>query len=483
MGKGVLRRNFLATTAGAVVVCGFDPIGFNWLTEAKAGCPPTPALNGTLTTAPEVLAEHADDYGHIVSRTPAAVLYPGSVQDIVKMVKFARRHGIHVAMRGQGHSSFGQPQVEAGVVINSSSLDAVHAVGPDYAVVGAGVLWSTLFDVAAAHGLMPPVLTDYLGLSVGGTLSVGGIGGAVHHYGLQADNVLELEVVTGEGKYVICSSHRHRELFESVLAGLGQTALIVKAKVRLVPALSEALVFHLYYDDLGTFLEDQVSVMDSRRFSYLEGQAVARTDGPGWRYMLEAVAYHSAAAPPDQMALLAGLRDNRSEAVITPGSLRDFVFRLDPLIEFLKQIGVWGFPHPGLSLWAPLEGAATFISDVLADLTVEQTGGGAILIYPIPSTRVKSPMYSLPDSRVAVAFNILRITEPDPDIVAQRLAENESIYDQVAAIGGTRYPIDALPFSRRDWRRQFGSRWSSLLAAKRRFDPDGILTPGQGIFS
>jgi cytokinin dehydrogenase len=482
MGKGVVRRSFLTTTAGAVVICGFDPIGLNWLTEARAGCPPTPELDGTLTTAPEVLAEHADDYGHIVSRTPAAVLYPGSIRDIVKMVKFARHHGLHIAMRGQGHSSFGQPQVEAGVVVNSSSLGVIHEIGADYAVVGAGVLWSALFDAAAAHGLMPPVLTDYMGLSVGGTLSVGGIGGALQHHGLQADNVLELEVVTGEGKHVACSPHHHRQLFEAVLAGLGQSALIVKAKVRLIPALSDALVFNLFYDDLETFLEDQVTVLDSGRFSYLEGQAVARTDGPGWRYLLEAVAYHEAAVPPDQTALLAGLRDNRSEAVITPQSLRDFVFRLDPLIEFLKQIGVWGFPHPGLSLWVPLEGATTLMGDVLSELTVEQTGGGAVLIYPIPTERVQAPLYSLPASRVAFAFNILRITSPDPDLVALRLAENASIYDQVAAIGGTRYPIDALPFSRRDWRRQFGTRWSSLVRAKRRFDPDGVLTPGQGIF-
>lgn len=483
MGEGVVRRSFLTTTASAVVICGFDPVGFKWLTEARAGCEPTPELDGTLTTAPEVLAEHADDYGHIISRTPAAVLYPGSIDDIVKMVRFARRHGTHIAMRGQGHSSFGQPQVEAGIVINSNSLAVIHEIGADYAVVDAGVLWGNLFDAAAEHGLMPPVLTDYMGLTVGGTLSVGGIGGALQHYGLQADNVLELEVVTGEGKHVTCSPHRQRELFRSVLAGLGQTGLIVRAKVRLVPSLSDALVFNLYYDDLTTFLEDQVAVLDSGRFSYLEGQAVARTDGPGWRFMLEGVAYHAAASPPDQAALLAGLRDSRAEAVITPQPLRDFVFRLDPLVEFLKQIGVWGFPHPGLSLWVPEEGATTFIDHVLSDLSVEQTGGGAILIYPIPTQRVQSPLYRLPASRVAFAFNILRITEPDSDLVAQRLAENEYIYDQAALIGGTRYPIDALPFSRQDWRRQFGARWSSLVRAKRRFDPDGVLTPGQGIFT
>ena len=44
-----------------------------------------------------------------------------------------------------------------------------------------------MFDAAAPLGLTPPVLTDYLHLSVGGTISVGGIGGATSRFGTQAD--------------------------------------------------------------------------------------------------------------------------------------------------------------------------------------------------------------------------------------------------------------------------------------------------------
>jgi cytokinin dehydrogenase len=34
-----------------------------------------------------------------------------------------------------------------------------------------------------AEGRTPPVFTDYIDLPIGGTLSVGGFGGATHHYG------------------------------------------------------------------------------------------------------------------------------------------------------------------------------------------------------------------------------------------------------------------------------------------------------------
>ena len=45
------------------------------------------------------LAAAADDFGHIIHRTPMAVLKAGSVNDIVKAVNFARANGLKVAGR------------------------------------------------------------------------------------------------------------------------------------------------------------------------------------------------------------------------------------------------------------------------------------------------------------------------------------------------------------------------------------------------
>src|SRR5262249_60052995 len=75
-----------------------------------------------------VLQAAADDFGHVVHKKPTAMLRPGDAQDIAKLVQFANRQGLRVAMRGQGHSFFGQTQVEGGVVIDSSSLNAVRIV-------------------------------------------------------------------------------------------------------------------------------------------------------------------------------------------------------------------------------------------------------------------------------------------------------------------------------------------------------------------
>jgi FAD/FMN-containing dehydrogenase len=65
--------------------------------------------------------------------------------------------------------------------------------------------------VTLAHRLTPPVFTDYLELSVGGTLSAGGIGGTSPRFGGQVDNVAELEVVTGAGERMVCSPHQRAD--------------------------------------------------------------------------------------------------------------------------------------------------------------------------------------------------------------------------------------------------------------------------------
>jgi cytokinin dehydrogenase len=236
----VSRRRFLrqSAAAGALVV-GFDPATRAWATVGeRAGrlARGFPAFDGTLRTDDRARQAAADDFGHIVQQRPLAVLQPGSVDDVVRLISCTARHGIGVAARGQGHSAYGQPQVDAGVVIDMSALASVHDVGRSIADVDAGATWRALLDRTLAQGRTPPTLTDYQDLSVGGTLSVGGIGAAGLYYGAQVDNVIALEVVTGEGRRMRCSPTRAAGLFDAALAGLGQCAVITRASVRLRPA-------------------------------------------------------------------------------------------------------------------------------------------------------------------------------------------------------------------------------------------------------
>ncbi len=483
MKNNTSRRAVLQGLMASAIVIGFDVTNRSWVTSASAISlfESLPPLDGVLYTDNTTLATAADDFGHIVHRQPIAVLKPGSIKDIIRIIQFARTYKIKIAARGQGHSTYGQSQVEAGVIINMSTLNKIHSISADRAIVEAGVVWSQLLQQTLKQGLTPPVLTDYIELSIGGTLAVGGIGGVTHRYGVQVDNVWELQVVTGEGKLETCSKIHNRDLFEAVLAGLGQCGIIVQATIKLIVADTKARVYLLFYNDLATFTRDQRLLISDERFNYVEGQVVPNSNG-GWRYMLEVASFYSSTTLNDNI-MLAGLKYIRGTEQIEDKSYFDFVNRLADTVAFLKSIGVWSYPHPWLNLFVPGSAVESFVGKVVSTLTLANTGQGPILLYPVNTNRFRLPLFRVPKEEIVFLFAILRTASPPEDaVVTGMLSDNRRLFEQNRDLGGYRYPVDAIPFSQNDWRQHFRPVWGKLVSAKRRYDPNNLLTPGQGIF-
>lgn len=151
----------------------------------------------------------ARDFGAVVSEAPIAVMQPESPADIARLLgALSSSSGPRaaVAARGAGHSLHGQAQARGGIVVETRALPRLVEVvrredgdggGDAYADVGGGALWVEVLEECLRAGLAPRSWTDYLYLTVGGTLSNGGISGQAFKHGPQISNVLQLEVVTG----------------------------------------------------------------------------------------------------------------------------------------------------------------------------------------------------------------------------------------------------------------------------------------------
>lgn len=204
-----------------------------------------PDLAGRLDLDDASLDWASRDYGDLVHHRPLAVLRPGSPDDIVSILAFAKNHALPVVPRAEGHSTAGQAQAPNGIVIDMTSHNQIHEVSRGRMVVDAGARWSQVVRAALPQGVTPPVLTDYLELSVGGTLSVGGVGGTSHHHGALTDNALELDVITPDGTFLTCSTEQHRDVFNAVRAGRGRNGVIVRATIRLVEAPTRTRKYRL----------------------------------------------------------------------------------------------------------------------------------------------------------------------------------------------------------------------------------------------
>ncbi|MEV8533850.1 FAD-binding protein [Streptomyces sp. NPDC051211] len=436
-----------------------------------------PKLDGELCFDQAALDAASTDFGGLVHQLPAAVLRPGSAEDVATMVRYCRERGLKVAPRGQGHSTNGQAQVPSGLVIDMSTLDSVK-IRNDTAIVQGGVRWSTLVRASLSKGLTPPAFTDYLELSVGGTLSAGGLGGQIGHYGTQVDNVLELQVVTGEGEMTTCSPTLRPDLFRAALGGLGQCAIITRATIPLVPAPRSVRLYTLICPSVAALTAQQAKLIGDGRFDYLIGQ-VHSPSPDGWTYMIEAAAYD--ATPADDARLTSDLDHTAVE--VQDLDYFDFLNRIAPLVETFKSIGEWQRPHPWYDSLLPASAVDDVATKTLANLKAGALGLSAvILLYPILTAKCRTPLPVMPDGELAYLFSLLKTASPGADSPEAMVAANRSQYDATLEAGGHWYPIGSVPLTQDDWARHFGPFWDEFKAARHRYDPDGILTPGQRIF-
>ncbi|CRK62123.1 FAD linked oxidase domain protein [Alloactinosynnema sp. L-07] len=498
MSSGLSRRGVLkgaaATTAATIV--GWSAANSAFVTAAQAQAPgvtPVPALDGVLETYSPALGNFSKDFGELITGAPRAVLRPGSVQDVSKIITWARRNRLTVAMNGQSgrspdlesHSSYGQALVPGGIAIDQRKFNKIHYISNGRAWVDSGVTIRQLTDAALAQGLTPVGTTDYLNLSIGGVISVGGIGGQVQKHGLFADTVEAIEIVTGTGDILRVSKTTRSDLFAAAVAGAGQFGIITKALIKLAPAHTNALVMTLFYEDMATFHADSEKIMVENRLTHQSGEIVRKPDDSGWRYKVEAAVYWTT-TPPDQAAILADLRDTRADIQISEMSYTDWYFRLDGIEDWLKANGFWQAPKPWLSIVLPSSTIQQYIPHVVADLQPSDMGVGFSGLYPFYRSKLTHPFFMLPetsDERLWL-FDLLRFPFPNDPNLQRMLDQNRRLYDLSKPMGGKRYTVGAIPgMTPAEWKAHFGGQYSRLLDLKRRYDPDRVLTPGQHFFA
>jgi cytokinin dehydrogenase len=473
MERSISRRAFAQRLAAATAVVALQP-SWSFRAAGQSLRDDLKNLSGELGFDDATLQAAADDFGHIVRKMPAAVLRPGGAQDIAQLIQFANQRGLKVATRGRGHSFLGQTQVEGGVVIDSSTLNSVRIVksgAGGIAEIGAGAQWSAVVSAANAEKLTPPVIVDTF-LSVGGTISTGGFGVTTYNQGLQVDHVQELEVVTGDGRIVTCSDERNSDLFNAMLGGLGQCGIITKVVMRLIAAPANVLFLRMNYDDFQTASADLALLAKDGRFHHLDGRGAARQGG-GVAYYVEGGAFYDAPDAPDEAKLTAGLRfASKTAAVMT----YEQYYRREEVCTLCTT----PLQKPFVYLCLPASRYVEYTSSILSSPTES-----AFLTPRMSAWRrsaIKRPLIRLPDEEIVFRFQLSRVLPASTDTQLM-IALNRTLYERARDMGGYRMTSSAVPFSPADWMRHYGPAWQSIQAAKMRFDPKNVLTPGHGMFA
>ncbi|KAI1472378.1 FAD-binding domain-containing protein [Daldinia caldariorum] len=219
---------------------------------------------------------------------PAYVVNATTARDIKLSVDFARTHNVRIIVKSTGHDYQGRSQAPGALSIWTHHMQDLetHALfqprGCDFtinhtaATVGPGSQLGSLYEELGKIGQII-VGGDARSVSVGGYLTGGGHSILAPKYGLAADQILEMEVVTPAGDIVVANECRNQDLFWAMRGGGGSTFGVMSSVTLMTypsPKVVSATVMIMspkvnapYYADLAGYLLSQFPYLDSKGVS------------------------------------------------------------------------------------------------------------------------------------------------------------------------------------------------------------------------
>jgi FAD/FMN-containing dehydrogenase len=183
----------------------------------------------------------------MIDKKPALIVRCASADDVVAVVSFARENGILLAVRGGGHNVAGTAVADGGLVVDLSLMKGVQ-VDPERHTVRAegGVTIGELDEETQKFGLATPMgvvsETGIAGLTLGG-----GLGWLRRKYGLSSDNLVSVDIVTADGRYLTASETQNPDLFWGIRGGGGNFGVVTSFEYQLYPVGPEVMFCFVVY--------------------------------------------------------------------------------------------------------------------------------------------------------------------------------------------------------------------------------------------
>jgi len=411
-------------------------------------------------------------YNGLVDRKPALIVRCRTTKDIAAALAFARREGLEVSIRGGGHNVAGRAVTDGGVMIDLAEMKGI-AIDPDRSIATAegGVIWAELNAAAAEHGraVTGGVIstTGIAGYTLGG-----GLGWLMAKYGLAADNLLAVELVTAEGDVLDVDATSHPDLFWALRGGGGNFGVATSFTYRLHPVemIVGGLVAHPIdaAPDLLRFYRDAVADA-SDDLSVFAG-LVHAPDGSGAK-LAALVVFHTGDA---------GEAERELEPFKTWGS--PLVVEVGPMpYPVMNTILDAGYPAGALNYW--LSSFAGGLPDELIDIAAEQFS-----TVPSPMTAILLEHFHGAVTRVGVTETAVPHREEGWNLLIPSVWTDPA--ETEANISWTRETFAALRphFGTGRWlnylgddqaddaiRAAYGPNYDRLREVKRRYDPDNVF--------
>ncbi|MEK3746285.1 D-arabinono-1,4-lactone oxidase [Brevibacillus sp. FSL K6-0770] len=197
-----------------------------------------------------------------VQSQPRHIAMPQSLDEVISVVRACKADGTRIRVVGSGHSFTRLVQTEECLLSLDRLQGIVHVDQEQQTVeVWAGTKLKTLGALLHQAGYSQENLGDINAQSIAGAVSTGTHGTGIQ-FGSVSTQVVGLTVVTASGEVLEVSEQSHPDLFKAMQVSLGLLGIIVRVKLRVLPA------YRLRYQSHRMPLDECLSSLDTFKQSH-----------------------------------------------------------------------------------------------------------------------------------------------------------------------------------------------------------------------
>ncbi len=202
---------------------------------------------------------YVKDASFFTGAIPIAVVLPGNVEEVSKVLKFCNDNNIQVTIRGGGTSLTGSSILSSeGIILSMSRLDKILEINLEdrYVVAEPGVRLDFLNSELAKYKFFyPPDPASSLAATVGGSISTNAGGLRAVMYGATKEWVMGLEVVIPDGSILqfggkVLKRSSGYDLTALMIGAEGTLGVITKAILKIAPLPEKTGRIMIYYKSI-----------------------------------------------------------------------------------------------------------------------------------------------------------------------------------------------------------------------------------------
>jgi FAD/FMN-containing dehydrogenase len=185
----------------------------------------------------------------------------------------ASAEGVSLGKRTSSNLFRYQPRSRSGKRVDLSSFNRVLGVDPASRTLQVEGLatFEAIVEQTLPHALVPLITPELKHITVGGAIVGIGIESNCYRHGFVHDGMLEAEVLLPDGRIVTCNPNVERDLFHALPNSYGTLGYILRATMRLMPALPYVHLHTARFSDLDAYLEAMRAATERADVDFVEG--------------------------------------------------------------------------------------------------------------------------------------------------------------------------------------------------------------------